>query len=216
MDIAEKLWYNPPDKICPPPKQGIWRFVSWFFGGGGDMIAGKGGFGMNQQKTGEFLKHLRKDKGMTQEQLAEQFYVSTRTVSRWESGSNMPDLAVLIELADFYDVDIREIIDGERKSDNMDKETKDTLKKVAAYAEEEKKKLKTRVITLGCVSCIVMLICFMLFAQETKGYLYGIVPEGICHTIMIIVRIFGIAAVALLCLYNFGILEKVLERRRRK
>ena len=119
---------------------------------------------MNQQKTGEFLRHLRKDKGMTQEQLAEQFYVSTRTVSRWESGSNMPDLAVLIELADFYDVDIREIIDGERKSDNMDKETKDTLKKVAAYAEEEKKKMKTRITNLACYGVIVMLLCSLLLA----------------------------------------------------
>ena len=86
---------------------------------------------MNQQKLGEFLKHLRKDKGLTQEQLAEHFYVSSRTVSRWETGSNMPDVEMLIELADFYDVDVREIIDGERKSESMDNETKDTLKKVA-------------------------------------------------------------------------------------
>ena len=63
---------------------------------------------MNQQRTGEFLKHLRKGKGLTQEQLAEHFFVSSRTVSRWETGSNMPDVDMLIELADFYDVDIRE------------------------------------------------------------------------------------------------------------
>ena len=66
---------------------------------------------MNQQRTGEFLKHLRKNKRLTQEQLAEHFFVSSRTVSRWETGSNMPDLDMLIELADFYDVDLREIID---------------------------------------------------------------------------------------------------------
>ena len=45
---------------------------------------------MNQQKMGEFLKHLRKDKGLTQEQLAEHFYVSSRTVSRWELGAICP------------------------------------------------------------------------------------------------------------------------------
>ena len=53
---------------------------------------------MNQQKIGEFLKHLRNDKGLTQEQLAEHFYVSSRTVSRWETGRNMPELDMLIEL----------------------------------------------------------------------------------------------------------------------
>ena len=74
---------------------------------------------MNQKKTGEFLKKLRREKGLTQEQLAERFYVSSRTVSRWETGSNMPDVGTLIDLADFYDVDIREIIEGERKSGMM-------------------------------------------------------------------------------------------------
>ena len=43
---------------------------------------------MDQKKIGEFLKHLRKEKGLTQEQLAEHFYVSGRTVSRWETGGS--------------------------------------------------------------------------------------------------------------------------------
>ena len=52
---------------------------------------------MDQQKIGAFLKVLRKQKGLTQEQIAEKFNVSSRTVSRWENGNNMPDLDVLIE-----------------------------------------------------------------------------------------------------------------------
>ena len=66
---------------------------------------------MDQKKIGRFLKELRKEKELTQEQLAEQFHVSDRTVSRWETGSNMPDLSVLVELAEFYQVDMKEIID---------------------------------------------------------------------------------------------------------
>ena len=90
---------------------------------------------MNQKNIGSFLKILRKEKNLTQEQLAEQFNVSSRTISRWETGSNMPDLSLLVELADFYNVDIREIIDGERKSEIMNSEEKETLKLVADYAE---------------------------------------------------------------------------------
>ena len=45
----------------------------------------------------------------------------------------MPDVDVLMGLADFYEVDIRELIDGERKSENMDKETKETVLKAAEY-----------------------------------------------------------------------------------
>ena len=92
---------------------------------------------MDQQKIGSFLKELRKEKNLTQEQLAEALNVSGRTVSRWETGSNMPDLSILVELADYYDIDIREIINGERKSEKMNDELKDTLKQVAEYGEEE-------------------------------------------------------------------------------
>ncbi len=102
---------------------------------------------MNQKKIGEFLKELRKEKELTQEQLAEKFYVSNRTVSRWETGSNLPDISTLVELADFYNCDIREIINGERKSENMNEEEKKTLKAVAEYAEEDKATLLKRVRT---------------------------------------------------------------------
>lgn len=168
---------------------------------------------MNQQKTGDFLKHLRKGKGLTQEQLAEHFYVSSRTVSRWETGSNMPDLDMLIELADFYDVDIREIIDGERKSEIMDNETKDTLKKVAEYAEEEKKKLKNKLTNMTAGATILMLVCSVLFGKETKGILNGIVPEHICRNIMAFVIGLAAAAVVLFYLYLFGVFDKISEKK---
>ena len=58
---------------------------------------------MDQKKTGQFLKTLRKEKQITQEALAEILHVSNRTVSRWETGSNMPDISLLVELAEFYD-----------------------------------------------------------------------------------------------------------------
>ena len=118
---------------------------------------------MNQVKIGEFLRELRKERGLTQEQLAEQFNTSRRSVSRWETGSNMPDVGLLIEIADFFDVDIREIIDGERKSENMEKE-KETLKKVAEYADAEKFKLKKK------VSNIFKWMCGMLLGSVLIGF----------------------------------------------
>lgn len=84
---------------------------------------------MDTKKIGEFLKVLRKERGLTQEQLAEILLVSGRTISRWETGTNMPDLSILIKMAEFYNVEVKEILDGERKSENMDKELKETLSK---------------------------------------------------------------------------------------
>ncbi len=80
---------------------------------------------IDQVKIGNFLKELRKENGKTQEEIAELFGISSRSVSRWENGNTMPDLGTLVELADHYDVEIREIIDGERKSEGMEKEEKE-------------------------------------------------------------------------------------------
>ena len=140
---------------------------------------------MNQQKTGEFLKRLRKEKGLTQEQLAERFYISSRTVSRWETGANMPDVAILIELADFYDVDIRDIIDGERKSEIMDQEMKDTLQKVAQYANEGHKKSQARVLATALVVCITLIVCTLLFLPF-PGLLYGVLLKDHCDYLIIL------------------------------
>lgn len=75
---------------------------------------------------GLLLKELRNEKGLTQEQFAEIVNVSNRTVSRWENGNNMPDLDILIQISDYYEIDLRELLDGERKSDKMNMEEKET------------------------------------------------------------------------------------------
>ena len=72
-------------------------------------------------------------------------------------------IGLLIEIADFFDVDIREIIDGERKSENMEKE-KETLKKVAEYADAEKIKLKKKIRNLFKWMCV------MLFGSVLIGF----------------------------------------------
>lgn len=95
---------------------------------------------MNPKEIGAFLKKLRNEKGITQEQLAEILGVSGRTVSRWETGTNLPDLSILVEISEYYDVEIKEILNGERKSENMDNEFKETLLKVADYNELEKQR----------------------------------------------------------------------------
>lgn len=99
---------------------------------------------MDSMKTGAFIKALRREKGLTQEQLAEIFSVSRRTVSRWETGSNLPDLDILMEMADFFKVDLRELLNGERQADKMEKELEETVLKVADYSNEEKRKWNRR------------------------------------------------------------------------
>ena len=123
---------------------------------------------MDQKKIGVFLKELRKEKGLTQEQLAEQFNVSSRTVSRWENGNNMPDLDILIEISDYYEVDLREILNGERKSENMDKETKETLLQAVDYTNTKVEKNNKRVRL--CIVIAVVLQVATLFLRDSSLY----------------------------------------------
>lgn len=118
---------------------------------------------MDQKKTGRFLKELRKNKGLTQEQIAERFNTSSRTISRWETGTYMPDISMLVEIAEFYDVDVREIIDGERKNDNMGSEIKEVAVKMADYSETEKSRtLKW----IRIVSFVALILSFLQLVGE--------------------------------------------------
>ena len=124
---------------------------------------------MDMKKIGSFLKALRKEKGLTQEQLAEKLGVAGRTVSRWETASNMPDLSVLIQLAEFYDIEVGEILDGERKDKVMDKEVKETLNKIADYSNDEKQKAvnvyKFSLMTIFFIGFIIVLLEFALLVD---------------------------------------------------
>lgn len=69
---------------------------------------------MNQVKIGKFISALRKENGMTQEQLGEKLGVTNKTVSRWENGNYMPNIEMLSLLSKEFGVSINEIISGER------------------------------------------------------------------------------------------------------
>ena len=158
---------------------------------------------MDTQKIGKFLKKLRNEKNMTQEELAEHMDVSNRTVSRWETGSNLPDIAILIELSDFYAVDLREILDGERKDQRMEKETEKTILKVAEYSRWR------MLFTFGLVISVINLILQRIdiveegFWRNFAAFIQGLSDGGVTA-----VMIVGI-------LYTTNRLRKIIEVKER-
>ncbi len=127
---------------------------------------------MNQQKMGIFIKQLRKEKDLTQEQLAEFLNVSNRTVSRWETGSNIPDLDILIILARYFEVDINDLIDGERRNMKLDREQQETLQKVADYSSYKEKMVVKKIhgiIISGLLAWGISFILMLSFAKAANG-----------------------------------------------
>ena len=165
---------------------------------------------MDLKKIGSFLKELRKEKGITQEELAEMLYVSGRTVSRWETGTNMPDISLLVDIAEIFDVSIPEIINGERKNEIMEKEVKETVLNLTDYSEAMNQKIKGRLLVLTIIAIIGM-IAFLIIeitGLDTPGSVYERVASaglGLDCGMLIV-----------LAMYLSGLLGKIKARREMK
>ena len=162
---------------------------------------------MEQQKVGSFLKELRKEQNLTQEQFAEHLGVSGRTVSRWETGINMPDISLLVAIAEFYDVSISEIIDGERKSEKMNEEVKETVLKLSDYTETINKTIRKRLLFLTIFAFFGMIafVAIEALGLDTPNSIYEIIAGaglGLNFGMLIVIA-----------MYLSGILTKIKARR---
>lgn len=95
---------------------------------------------MDIEKIGCFIAKLRKEKGLTQSQLGERLGVTNKTISRWETGSYMPSVDMLLQMSEEFGVSINEILNGERLSEES---YKPTAEKTIAEV------LKSSTFTLG-------------------------------------------------------------------
>ena len=169
---------------------------------------------MNQKKIGSFLKELRKEKGITQEEFAEKINVSGRTVSRWETGTNMPDISLLIEIAEFFEVSIPEIINGERKSEIMNEEVKEVAEKLSDYANVEKESIIKSIRSFSIVGTIALFVYSML--ELTGLVLQNEVFEkmALCCEVLALVTVIMIMAHTTGLIYKLEKKKKIVQMKR--
>lgn len=125
---------------------------------------------MDTVKIGKFLSELRRERELTQEQLAEKLGTSNKTISRWENGNYMPPVEMLMELSKFYGVSINEILSGKRLEQSEEKQAaEENLKAVldeSPFTIEEKKDYFTKKwkkehafeMTMQTVVCVAFVI----------------------------------------------------------
>lgn len=150
---------------------------------------------MDQQKMGAFLKKLRNEKNLTQEQLAEKFNTSRRSVSRWEGGYNLPDIDILLEMSEFYEVDLKEILKGERKNEQMENREKETAVAVTDYNIErnmQDAKIAIGFFIAGFVGAIISIILRYVDLGRTfwAGLIQGL-SDGIGPAAMLVGLIYA-------------------------
>lgn len=120
---------------------------------------------MNLDKCGKFIAKLRKEKNMTQEQLAEKMGVSINAVSKWERGLSFPDVSLYKKLCKELGINIEELINGEKDSSEEAKE------KAIITAVKDKEKIKNnskKILNLFTVIFLVVVFGFVFYNKKLK------------------------------------------------
>ena len=125
---------------------------------------------MNQEKTGKFILELRREKNMTQQELADKIGVTDRAISKWENGRGMPDLSLMIPLCKELDITINELISGEKieKKDYQSKLEENLLKTIDYTNRRIINKDKIFKIVVGTIITIILMIGLMFFVNVNR------------------------------------------------
>lgn len=122
---------------------------------------------MDAVKCGEFIAELRKEKNLTQKDLANKLNVSDKAISRWETGKGFPDVDSLQALSDFFNISINELLAGE-KAENKTIEEIAEENIISAIVETEKsKKTKKSTVILSITTALILIIPLLKGSAES-------------------------------------------------
>ena len=120
---------------------------------------------MNQEKVGKFIAERRKHKNLTQEQLSEKLGVSSKSVSRWENGKNLPDYTILDSLCNALDISINEFYYGEKMLQQDFKHLSEQNLRLY-FIEKYGKRLKIKFAVLsGIIGMLIFIIIQLIFLK---------------------------------------------------
>jgi transcriptional regulator with XRE-family HTH domain len=126
---------------------------------------------MDQIKIGKFIQEKRKEKGITQSELAEILNITDRAISKWENGKCMPDVGIIQELCKILNITINDLFSGEVVDmKNNEKILEKNLLEMTRLKEEKDKQLLTLEIFIGITSTIILLgsILLVCWLELTK------------------------------------------------
>lgn len=173
---------------------------------------------MNNQDFGKFISELRKEKGLTQIELAKKINVSDKAISRWENGKNYPDIEMLEILGKELGVSISELLSC-KKIENLDKTEQETTK---IFLEEIKKKnkiinvIKTSIFIFAFIVVEIIFSNIMIYVALGIDDIIGsgdhIIPDSVFYKSFHILLFF---CSLILSLVFFGIVLPKLSRQYR-
>ena len=127
----------------------------------------KRGIIVNQEKIGKFIANLRKEKNMTQQELAKKLGVTDRAISKWENGRGLPDYSLLQDLCDTLSISINELFSGEKLSkEDYKTKAEENMSKLINDNYSEKKKINWIIAISVAVVYLSISILFDIWAYS--------------------------------------------------
>ena len=126
---------------------------------------------MDNEKFGNFIKSLRKEKKLTQKELGEKLNITDKAISKWERGLSFPDITMLNSLASFFEIDVSELLNGEKgikKEVDIEKVIEETIENYKNLAEKRQIKIKKIKKIIGIISIIILTLSLLI----QGAYLY--------------------------------------------
>ncbi len=121
---------------------------------------------MDQKKIGRFIAELRKEKGMTQKNLAEKLFMTDKAVSKWECGYSMPDNSVMLKLCEIFEISVNELLSGERLSSvDYNKKAEENIMTLIQENNDSKKKGR-RQFVISTAAVILLALYFYWFINR--------------------------------------------------
>lgn len=132
---------------------------------------------MNQEKIGKFIKILRKEKKLTQNELATKLGVTDKSISNWENGKNMPDLSLFKPLCEILGITINDLISGEKlNKDNYQEKFEENILNTIDYTNKKVTNKNNIIgITFITFGIIIAITAMTIFPSESSwGSIYSI------------------------------------------
>ena len=142
---------------------------------------------MDQVKVGKFIAECRKNKNLTQFQLAEKLNITDRAISKWETGKGMPDSSIMLELCDELDISVNELLSGEViKMENYNEKAEKNLLEMAKKEEIQNKKMMIYEWVIGGLSSITFLVLLFTLSFAVENIITKIILFILAFLILII------------------------------
>lgn len=138
---------------------------------------------MDPKKTGNLISKTRKEKGLTQKDLASRLHVTDKAVSKWERGLSLPDISLLIPISEVLDISIYELLGGNMKDNKVEKEDVDIVIKETIKKGKEDNRINNIIknIIIGILSVLILafIVLYLLRFTNIINYFGPYRPEKI-------------------------------------